>query len=226
MRDIDNTVSRAIGGDAARADPALGVLGFAALTALGAKVAVYLPGTPVPMTLQTLAVPLAALALGPRLGMASMGVYLLMGSFLGPLFADPAKYGLVVLMGPTGGYLLGFVLAQPVVNALARGHSRARGAGRGHGTRLQRHRLEAGATGCRPAPWGRMVAGVFAGQCVIFVCGVVWLWAVVWAADASYTVADALRQGLFPFVVGDLLKVAAAGAVAPWLVRFSCGRGW
>ena len=81
---------------------ALAVPGFALLTALGAMVAVPLPPFGVPQTLQTLMVLLCALALGPRLGMASMLVYIIAGIVGVPLFAE-GEAGLVTILGQTGG---------------------------------------------------------------------------------------------------------------------------
>ena len=92
---------------------------FAILTALGAMVAVPLPPFGVPQTLQTLMVLLCALALGPRLGMASMLVYVIAGVVGVPLFAE-GEAGFVTILGQTGGYLLGFVLCQPVAHAIIR----------------------------------------------------------------------------------------------------------
>ncbi len=79
------------------------------LTALAARVAVPVPGSPVPFTLQVLAVLLAGVALGPRLGAASMAAYLGAGAVGLPVFA--AGGGLPYLLGPTGGYLLAFPAA-------------------------------------------------------------------------------------------------------------------
>jgi len=88
---------------------------FAALTAAGALVAVPLPFSPVPVTLQTLFTYLAALLLGCKLAALSQLVYVLLGCAGLPVFAG-MRGGIGVLLGPTGGYLLGFV-----VGALAGG---------------------------------------------------------------------------------------------------------
>ena len=77
-----------------------------AATAAGAYMIVPLP--PVPITLQTLFMALAAVLLGPRLGALSQVVYVLLGLIGLPVFAG-GKAGLGVLLGPTGGYLVGFV---------------------------------------------------------------------------------------------------------------------
>jgi biotin transport system substrate-specific component len=95
---------------------ALGVAVFAILTALGAKVALPLPGTPVPFTFQPLVVILAGALLGARLGAASQMLYLAAGAVGLPVFA--AGGGLIYLLGPTGGYLLAYPLAAFVTGAL------------------------------------------------------------------------------------------------------------
>jgi biotin transport system substrate-specific component len=92
------------------------VVAFAFITWGAAKISVPLPMTPVPGTLQTLAVLLAGAALGARAGAASQATYLLMGLAGLPVFALPGA-GPGYLLGPTGGYLLGFVVAAYVVGA-------------------------------------------------------------------------------------------------------------
>jgi len=124
-----------------------GVLGFALLTALGAQVAVPLPYTPVPATLQTLVVLLAGIVLGPRWGTVSMLFYVLLGVTGYHVFAL-GRWGLPTVLGPTGGYLIGFVLAQPVIGRLAR-------------------------PGPRPLP--RVLAAVLTGKALIYACGLAWL---------------------------------------------------
>jgi len=81
---------------------------MAALTAVGAYI--FVPIGPVPIVLTTLFVLLTGLLLGSRWGMASMGVYLLVGALGLPVFSG-GRGGLAHFFGPTGGYLLGFVLS-------------------------------------------------------------------------------------------------------------------
>lgn len=88
---------------------------FGALTAAGAYMAIPLP--PVPMTLQTLFLNIAAGLLGGPLGALSQIIYLILG-FIGlPVFAG-GKAGLGVFLGPTGGYLIGFVIAAYVIGRM------------------------------------------------------------------------------------------------------------
>ena len=124
----------------------LALLGSALLT-VSAKIQV--PFYPVPMTLQTLVVLLLGLALGWRLAFATVLLYLAQGAIGLPVFAGtPEKgIGLAYMLGPTGGYLLGFALAAAVTGWIA---------GR-------RRDLLA------------LVGAVLAGTATIWVCGVLWL---------------------------------------------------
>lgn len=83
---------------------------FAALTAVGALVSIPLPWSLVPVTLQTFFIYLAALILGGYLAALSQIIYLGLGIIGLPVFAN-GSCGLGVLLGPTGGYLWGFVIA-------------------------------------------------------------------------------------------------------------------
>ena len=93
------------------------VVAAAALTALAARVAVPLPGIPVPFTLQPVAVLLSGVLLGAAGGMSSQLLYLAVGMMGVPVFA--AGGGAAYLLGPTGGYLLAFPLAAWVAGNLA-----------------------------------------------------------------------------------------------------------
>ncbi|MGH7469295.1 MAG: biotin transporter BioY [Longimicrobiales bacterium] len=93
------------------------VISFALLTALSARMALPLPGTDVPVTLQTLIVMLSGALLGPYLGAAAQLMYLLAGALGLPVFAMGA--GLAYLFGPTGGYLLAFPLAAALTGLLS-----------------------------------------------------------------------------------------------------------
>ncbi|HNU35752.1 MAG TPA: biotin transporter BioY [Methanomassiliicoccales archaeon] len=87
---------------------------LALLMALAAQVRIVLPFTPVPFTGQVLVVLLGALVLG-RYGALGQGMYLVMGGAFG-WFSGMA--GFVALLGPTGGYLLGFVMASMVIGEM------------------------------------------------------------------------------------------------------------
>ncbi len=93
-----------------RARRVAGVLTFAVLTALAAKVALPIPGTTVPFTFTPFAVVLSGALLGARLGAASQVAYLSLGLIGLPVFFGPVA-GPAYLLGPTGGYLLAYPLA-------------------------------------------------------------------------------------------------------------------
>jgi len=103
-----------------RAADAVTVVSAAALTAASAQIAFPVPGSPVPVTGQTLAVLLTAAALGPARGALGQLVYLI-AAFAGlPVLAHGAG-GASEVLGATGGYLLGFIVAGYIVGRLARG---------------------------------------------------------------------------------------------------------
>ena len=89
---------------------AIGVATATFCTAVGAWVAIPLPFTPVPLTLQTFFVLLSGAMLGGRLGAMSQALYLALGAAGLPVFSRGGM-GAAYLLGPTGGYLIGFVVA-------------------------------------------------------------------------------------------------------------------
>jgi biotin transport system substrate-specific component len=93
------------------------ILGFTLLTALGALLYIPVPGTPVPITLQTLMVLLAGAMIGGTRGSISQALYALWGGAGIPLFASGVA-GFAVLAGPTGGYIMGFVIAAAFVGVM------------------------------------------------------------------------------------------------------------
>lgn len=99
---------------------AVTVVSAAALTAVGAQIALPVPGSPVPVTGQTLAVLLTAAALGPMRGALGQLLYVLAALVGLPVLAQGSSGGAAVF-GATGGYLLGFIVAAAVVGRLARG---------------------------------------------------------------------------------------------------------
>lgn len=126
----------------------LALVGTALLT-LSAKVKV--PFYPVPMTMQTLVVLMLGAAYGSRLAVATVLLYLVEGAIGLPVFADTPErgIGLAYMMGPTGGYLLGFIAGAWVVGKLAEfGYGRS---------------------------FGTMFVAMTAGHIVIFLGGFAWL---------------------------------------------------
>jgi biotin transport system substrate-specific component len=164
---------------------------FAALTAVGARLCFHLPFTPVPITGQVFCVLLAGAALGARLGFISQVEYLAAGAAGLPVFTHGG--GPAALLGPTGGYLLGFPLAALTVGLIA-GPAAAAGRWRG-------------ALAC------------LLGVVVIYTFGAAWF--AIWraATGGAAGLAAVLAQSVFPFVAVDAVKAAAAAAVAPALRR-------
>lgn len=125
------------------------VLFASVFIALAAQVAIPLPGTPVPVTGQTFAVLLVGAALGSRLGLSAVALYVIQGAAGLPVWSPGASVGLARLGGPTGGYIIGFLVAAFVVGLLAE---------RGWDRRL----------------WTAALA-MLAGEVVIYAIGVPWL---------------------------------------------------
>ena len=90
---------------------------FAALTAVFSQIIIPLPFTPVPINLATLAVFLAGALLGAKWGTVSMCVYVALGLVGLPVFAS-LQGGFGVLAGPTGGYIVGYILAAVIVGSI------------------------------------------------------------------------------------------------------------
>jgi len=86
------------------------VIGASLFVALCAHISVPLPFTPVPLTLQNLAVLLVGLALGSRRGFAALALYLMEGLAGLPVFSPAGPGGIAQLLGPTGGFLLSYPL--------------------------------------------------------------------------------------------------------------------
>lgn len=97
----------------------LGIAGFVLATAAASQVAIPLPGTPVPFTLQPMLVILAGMMLGPVAGATSMALYLAAGAAGLPVFTPIGAPGVARLLGPTGGYLLAYPAAAYVAGILA-----------------------------------------------------------------------------------------------------------
>jgi biotin transport system substrate-specific component len=101
----------------ARVRDAVLVVSGALLTALFAQISIHVPGSPVPITGQTLAVGLVGATLGMRRGMASLALYAVLGLFL-PFYAD-GESGWDVVWGASGGYIIGFIFAAGFIGWMA-----------------------------------------------------------------------------------------------------------
>lgn len=150
---------------------------------------VSVPFYPVPMTMQTLAVLLVGGVLGPRLGTAAVAGYLALGLAGAPVFHSGLG-GPAVLIGPTGGYLMGFLPAAFLMGLAA--HSAWRPGRIGTVRRV-----------------ATLTAGAVLAEIVIYAVGVPWL-----ALLGGLGAREAVSVGVTPFLLGDLLKTAVAiGAV-------------
>lgn len=151
----------------------------AGLTAIAAQVAI--PLWPVPVTGQTLAVLLVGSTLGALRGTLSMVLYAVLGIVGVPVFSD-ATHGLSIIMGPTGGYIIGFIFAAAFTGWLAQ--------------RAWDHRI-VGA-----------ILSFLAGTVVTFLIGLPWL-----AVSLHLNLEQTLQFGLYPFVVGGLVKALLAAGI-------------
>lgn len=97
----------------------VGIVGFAAAVAAASQIAIPLPFTPVPITLQPMLVILAGMMLGPVAGVTSMALYLAAGAAGLPVFTPVGAPGIARFLGPTGGYLLAYPAAAYVAGAIA-----------------------------------------------------------------------------------------------------------
>jgi biotin transport system substrate-specific component len=139
--------------------------------------------------MQTFVVLTVGAAYGMRLGAATVFGYLLIGALGFDVFTSSSaeSNGLAYMMGGTGGYLLGFLVAAGVLGELAR-----RGWDRGVVT---------------------MAAAMLIGNAIIYVPGVLWLGHLYAESRGWATVLD---WGLWPFLAGDALKLALAALILPW----------
>ncbi|MHC4458307.1 MAG: biotin transporter BioY [Planctomycetota bacterium] len=152
------------------------------LIALCAQLSFWLPGSAVPVTGQTFAVLMIGALFGARRGCLTVLAYIAEGLAGLPVFAGGGS-GFAWLLGPTGGYLVGFIAAAYLVGLLAR---------KGWDRRV----------------WTTILAMIF-GNIIIYAFGLIWLSSLTGAGKAV------LAQGLYPFIVGDLLKIALAAILLP-----------
>ncbi len=187
-------------GTALRIKRAILVVAGIALLAICAKIQVPLWPSPVPITMGTFAVLTLGAAYGPRLGLVTILGYMLIGALGFDVFVNSSatKNGLAYMMGGTGGYLVGYVLATVVLGFAAR---------RG---------LDRSVPG--------MAIALVVGNALIYIPGLLWLNHLVVAGlfdPAKFTSAwsQTLAWGLTPFVIGDAIKLALAALIVPGLWR-------
>jgi biotin transport system substrate-specific component len=156
------------------------IVGATLVVAAAARIYVPLPGTPVPLTVQNLAVLLVGLALGPQRGFAAMALYLIEGACGMPVFSPTAPGGVAHLIGPTGGYLI----AYPFVAALT-GYVFERG----------KQTFAGAALAC------------VAGEIVLFACGLSWLYTMT--HSVSRAIALGLYWFIFAEIIKVMLAAGA-----------------
>ena len=164
-----------------------GVLGLAAL----AQIAIPVPGSPVPVTGQTLGVLILGTAYGSTLGTTTFAMYLLAGIAGAPVFAGDREPGLDRIVGATGGYLIGMLVATFVLGQLAR-------------FRLDQKFLTA-------------LPSMLIGTVITFSFGLVWLYQ--FTPEGQEPWSWTIEKGLAPFIVGEVLKIAIAGTALPAIWR-------
>jgi biotin transport system substrate-specific component len=152
---------------------------LAALMAVGAYLAI--PIGPVPIVLQNMFVLLAGLLLGSRWAVASVAVYLLTGACGLPVFAGGLG-GIGRIVGPTGGYLIGYL---PAVFFT------------GYISEMTANRM------------GYDILAMICGTIVLYACGLAWL-----KILTGMTWSKTIMVGMYPFLIGDALKIAAAAVIA------------
>jgi biotin transport system substrate-specific component len=169
------------------------LLVLAGTAVLYASAKIFVPFLPVPMTLQTFAVMAIAAAYGARLGTLTVLAYLAEGILGLPVFTytPPAVAGPLYLLGPTGGFLAGFVLLAIIV-----GHAADRGWDRSA---------------------ARLFAAMLAADVVVFAIGFAWFagFAHLSSGAVGAGAAIAWSKGVAPFILGDLLKILLAALAIP-----------
>jgi biotin transport system substrate-specific component len=175
-------------------------LGIAGLT-LAAQVQVPVPPSPVPVNLGTFAVLSIGAAYGPRLGLVTILGYMMLGMLGADIFASssPENNGLGYMMGTSGGYLLGYVLALGLLGALAR---------RGWDRNV-----------------GLMALAMLLGNVAIYLPGVAWIHHVIAAGafdPSKYGSVweQTMTWGVTPYLIGDALKLALAALLFPAIWKF------
>lgn len=162
------------------------------LVAVAAHISVPLFFTPVPFTMQTLAVLGLGLLLGPSVAFSAMMLYLLEGVSGLPVFSPVGPGGIAQILGPDGGYLMSYPLAAFAAGSLYR--------------RARHSRLV--------SSFAAAIASAAIGDALILGAGAIWLAALTHLAPAKIAALAVL-----PFLPGDALKVIAAAAIVTGIAR-------
>ncbi|WP_407410549.1 biotin transporter BioY [Methanobrevibacter sp.] len=176
--------------DASTATKLLMSLMMACFTGLMAQIIIPLPWTPVPITAQTFAVLCSGLLLGKKYGCLSQILYVVLGVAFIPWFGGMTG-GVEVMLGSTGGFLIGFIIASYFVGHITEKYAKAR-----NFTRMA------------------IVIGI-ANFALIYIPGLAGL--ALWfnlTQGASIGIIDLLMMGLVPFIFGDIVKILGAAGVS------------
>ena len=163
---------------------------------------ISIPLGPVPFTLQTLGILAVMLIVGGRRGTIAILVYLALGAVGVPVFAG-FKGGIMSFIGPTGGFLVGFVLAALVYWLLEKLILR-----------------ELMTTPVRTWIFGMLGFLVF--EVVMYIVGVIWFMTVYAAQTGPIGLTTVMSLCVFPFIIPDIVKMAVAvliGERASKLIR-------
>jgi biotin transport system substrate-specific component len=172
-------------------------LGMAALVGLLAQVRVYTPWTPVPITGQTFAALMAGVLMGRKWGGISITIYTVLGIAGVPWFAPQAGMpifsasGINHLAGPTGGYIIGMILAALFLGYFTDKYVKAR------------------------RFFSMLGLMLFASLIIIYIPGLIWLG--VWlnlVSDTQTAILAVIAMGAVPFIVGDVFKSVLAAVIA------------
>ena len=164
--------------------------GMACLVGLVAQIRMIVPWSPVPVTGQTFAVFLAAVLLGRWWGGISIAAYIGLGVLGVPWFTG-FNSGLAYLAGPTGGYIIGFILAALFLGYFTDKYIRAR------------------------SFLSMTALMLFANFVLVYIPGLLQLglWLKLVGGEAV-TLVSLLGMGLLPFIAGDVTKAVLAAAIA------------
>jgi biotin transport system substrate-specific component len=170
------------------------IIGGSLLIGLCAQIAI---GWPIPITGQTFAVLMIGALFGSRRGGVSVLLYVIEGAAGLPVFAM-GQGGAAVLLGPRGGYLVGFIAAAYAVGLLAE---------RGWDRRI-----------------GTTVLAMLFGEASMYAVALSWLFCLRFIFRVPIGAGSILAVGLYPFIVGDILKIVLAAILLPsgWkLLKFT-----
>ena len=170
------------------------------LYALSARIAIPIP--PVPVTLQTLVLLTFSMAVGSRLAFLTFALYIFQGIIGIPVFAKPPFSGFYYLIGPSGGYLLGMLIASYFVGYLAEKNY--------------------------DKNFTKSLITIFIGTIIIFIPGLIWLgfWFDQYHPELSQQInlgegyKYAFKYGLLVFKFTEPVKIALAACITPLIWHF------